>query len=97
MYCCHFLIREPAAGEFDIRLIDLQRVAAAALAAAAVDRQGPGATGLLGAARPRRLQRQLALLHHYLGVRKLRRRDKRLVRAVLRKVRAMQRRLGVPP
>ena len=26
LYCCHFLIKEPAPGQFDIRLIDLQRV-----------------------------------------------------------------------
>ena len=50
-YCCHFLIKESTRGQFDIRLIDLHRVAAAALVPPAVDRQGPGATGLLGPAR----------------------------------------------
>jgi heptose I phosphotransferase len=97
LYCCHFLIREPAAGEFDIRLIDLQRVQRrrwfrrrwiikdlAQLAYSAPrDRVG--------------CQDQIALVRRYLGVRKLRPRDKRLLGAVLRKVRAMQRRLGESP
>ncbi len=97
LYCCHFLIREPAAGTFDIRLIDLQRaqrrrwrrrrwiVKDLAQLAYSAPRDRVGCKD------------QLALLHQYLGVRKLRGRDKRLVGAVLRKVRAMQRRLGVSP
>ena len=55
-YCCHFLVKETSPGEFDVRLIDLQRVAAAALVPAALDRQGPGPIGQLGPARSRRLQ-----------------------------------------
>jgi heptose I phosphotransferase len=95
LYCCHFLIKEPAPGEFDIRLIDLQRVQRrrwfrrrwivkdlAQLAYSAPrDRVG--------------CKDQIAIMHHYLGVRKLRGRDKRLIAAVTRKVRVMQRRLGV--
>ena len=97
LYCCHFLIHEPAAGEFDIRLIDLQRVQRrrwfrrrwivkdlAQLAYSAPrDRVG--------------CKDQVALMRHYFGVRKLRRRDKRLLRRRARKVRAMQRRLGASP
>ena len=97
LYCCHFLIHESAAGEFDIRLIDLQRVQRrrwfrrrwivkdlAQLAYSAPrDRVG--------------CKDQIALMRHYFGVRKLRRRDKRLLGAVVRKVRAMQRRLGASP
>ena len=26
LYCCHFFIREDAAGDFEVRMIDLQRV-----------------------------------------------------------------------
>jgi heptose I phosphotransferase len=97
LYCCHFLIKEPSPGEFDIRLIDLQRVQRrrwlrrrwivkdlAQLAYSAPrDRVG--------------CKDQVALLHRYFGVRKLRPRDKRLIGAVMRKVRVMQRRLGAPP
>ena len=98
MYCCHFLIqRAGRPAQFDIRLIDLQRVQRrrwlrrrwivkdlAQLAYSAPrDRVG--------------CKEQVALLHHYFGVRKLRRRDKRLIGAVMRKVRVMQRRLGAPP
>jgi heptose I phosphotransferase len=96
-YCCHFLIRELAPGAFDIRLIDLQRVQRrrwfrrrwivkdlAQLAYSA-----PG--GLMGC------KERVAWMRRYLGVRKLRRSDKRLIRAVARKVRAMRRRLGEAP
>ena len=96
-YCCHFLIKELSPGAFDIRLIDLQRaerrrwfrrrwiVKDLAQLAYSAPRDRIGC------------KHQIALMHHYLGVRKLRPRDKRLIRAVLGKVRNMQRRLGVAP
>ena len=96
-YCCHWLVKESPLGQFDIRLIDLQRVQrrrwrrwrwivkdlAQMAYSAPRDRIG--------------CREKITLLRHYLGVRKLRGRDKRLVRDVLRKVRIMERRLGVAP
>jgi hypothetical protein len=96
-YCCHFLVKELSPGAFDIRLIDLQRaqrrrwfrrrwiVKDLAQLAYSAPRDRIGC------------KQQVALLHHYLGVRKLRPGDKRLIRAVLGKVRNMQRRLGAAP
>jgi heptose I phosphotransferase len=94
LYCCHFFIREPVAGRFEVRLIDLQRIQyrrrfrhrwlvkdLAQLAwSAPSDRVG--------------CRQRVAFLRHYLGVRKLRPADKRFVRDVLAKQRRMQRRLG---
>jgi hypothetical protein len=96
-YCCHFLARPSAAGEFDLRLIDLQRMRRrrwflrrwiikdlAQLAwSAPRDRIG--------------CRQRLAFMRHYLGVRKLRPCDKRLIRAVLRKQCFMEWQLGVEP
>ncbi len=96
-YCCHFFIREGADGIFDVRLIDLQRVERrrwlrwrwivkdlAQLAySAPCERVGPTA--------------RLAFIKRYLGVRKLRPRDKRLIRAVLAKQMRMEQHLGPHP
>jgi heptose I phosphotransferase len=96
-YCCHFLTKELSPGVFDVRLIDLQRVERrryfrrrwivkdlAQLAYSAPrDRLG--------------CRHLVIFLRHYLGVRKLRPGDKRLVRAVVRKQLAMERRLGRAP
>jgi hypothetical protein len=85
--CYHFLVRECGPGEFDVRLIDLQRVQhrrwrrrrwivkdLAQLAASAP-------AGRIGC------REKIVFLRHYLGVRKLRPRDKRLLRSILRKQR----------
>ena len=44
-----------------------------------------------------RCTHRMAFMRHYLGVRKLRAADKRLIRAVLMKQHLMQRRLGAEP
>jgi heptose I phosphotransferase len=94
LYAGHFFVREPVAGEFEIRLIDLQRVQhrrrfrrrwvlkdLAQLAwSLAADRIG--------------CRDRLAFMRHYLGVSKLRPCDKRLVREVLAWQQRMQRKLG---
>ena len=94
-YTCHFLVKEPSPGQFDVRLIDLQRVQRrrwfrrrwivkdlAQLAYSAPrDRIGP--------------KEWIAWMRHYLGTPKLRRGDKRLIRAVAARVKRMRRRLGV--
>ena len=94
LYAGHFFVREPIAGEFEIRLIDLQRVQhrrrfrrrwlvkdLAQLAwSLPADRIG--------------CRDRLAFMRHYLGVSRLRPCDKRLVRAVLARQQRMQRKLG---
>lgn len=95
LYCCHFFIREPEPGRFEIRLIDLQRVQyrkrfrrrwivkdLAQLAWSAP-------LGLV------KCTHRLAFIRHYLGVRKLRPCDKRLIRQVVAKQQFMVRKLGV--
>lgn len=95
LYCCHFFIKERVRGEFEIRLIDLQRVQrrrrfrrrwlvkdlAQLSWSAPHDRIG--------------CTQKMAFMRHYLGVRKLRPADKRLIREVLAKQQLMARKLGV--
>ena len=94
-YTCHFLVNELSPGQFDVRLIDLQRVQRrrwfrrrwivkdlAQLAYSAPrDRIGP--------------KELIAWMRHYLETAKLRPGDKRLIRAVTARVKRMRRRLGV--
>jgi len=94
LYCGHFFIRQHGPGRFEIRLIDLQRV----------QRRRwrrrrwivKDLAQLLWSAPPERIRcsHKLAFMRHYLGVKKLRPRDKRLIRSVMAKHRRMVRRLG---
>jgi heptose I phosphotransferase len=92
LYCCHFFIREPAPGRFEVKLIDLQRVQfrrwfrwrwlvkdLAQLTWSAPGRQVTSS-------------QKMAFLRAYLGVDKLRPCHKRLVRAVLGKAQIIDRR-----
>lgn len=95
LYCCHFFIHEPEPGRFDVRLIDLQRVEHRrrrrwrwivkdlAQLAYSAPRDRVSCT------------QKLAFMRHYLGVAKLRPRDKRLIRAVLAKQQLMEQRQGI--
>lgn len=97
LYCCHFFVQEEERGRFDIRLIDLQRVERRrwfrwrwvvkdlAQLAYSAPRERIGATA------------RMAFIKRYLGVRKLRPSDKRLIRAVLAKQMQMEHRLGPHP
>jgi hypothetical protein len=91
-YCCHFLVKETSPGQFDIRLIDLQRVQQrrwlrrrwivkdlAQLASMSPDDR-------IGC------REKILFLRTYLGMRKLRPQDKRLVRDVLWKLSLIRRR-----
>lgn len=96
-YCCHFFIREPSRGQFEVRLIDLQRVERRRRLRS---RWLVKDLAQLAYSAPRdRLSctHRLAFIKAYLGVRKLRRCDKRLIRRVLAKQQAMERHLGVHP
>jgi heptose I phosphotransferase len=96
-YCCHFFIREHDDEQFDVRLIDLQRVERRrwlrwrwivkdlAQLAYSAPRERIGPT------------ERMAFIKRYLGVRKLRPSDKRLIRAVLAKQMRMEQHLGPHP
>lgn len=90
-YCCHFLVRESASGEFDVRLIDLQRVQhrkshrhrwivkdLAQLAS-----MSPNA--IIGR------RTRVLFLRHYFGVASLRTIDRKVLRDVLSKEAAIRR------
>lgn len=97
LYCCHFFIREPAAGQFDIKLIDLQRVEhRRRLRGRWIVKDLAQLAYSVPADRVSCTQK-LAFFKRYLGVGKLRDRDKRLIRRVLAKVRRLVRRHGVHP
>jgi heptose I phosphotransferase len=96
-YCCHFLVKETSPGECDVRLIDLQRVQRrvwfrrrwivkdlAQLASMSPD-------DCIGC------REKLLFLRTYLGVRKLRPEDKRLIRDVLGKLSRIRRRTAASP
>jgi len=97
LYCCHFFVRRTDDGRFDVRLIDLQRVEQRrwlrrrwivkdlAQLAYSTPRERISCT------------RQLALIKQYLGIKRLRPSDKRLIRAVLAKRDRMIRHLGPHP
>ena len=95
LYCCHFFVRERSSGDFEIRLIDLQRV------------QHRGRLrrrwlvkdlAQLAYSAPRdriKCTQKMAFIRKYLGVSKLRPEDKRLIREVLAKQHAMERKQGL--
>lgn len=96
LYCCHFYIREPVRGQFEIRLIDLQRVQHRTR----FRRRWlvKDLAQLAWSAPPDRIgcTHRLLFMRHYLGVRKLRARDKRLIRQVMAKQQFLARKLGEP-
>lgn len=95
LYCCHFFVRERAAGDFEIRLIDLQRVQ---YRKRLRRRWLVKDLAQLAYSAPRdrvKCTQKMAFLHQYFGVSKLRPEHKRLVREVLAKQQAMERKLGL--
>jgi lipopolysaccharide core heptose(I) kinase len=95
LYCCHFFVRETTPGDFEIRLIDLQRVQ---------HRRRLRRRWLvkdlaqLAYSAPRdriKCTQKMAFIREYFGVAKLRPEHKRLIREVLAKQQAMERRLGL--
>lgn len=97
LYCCHFFIHEKQPGQFQVNLIDLQRVEHRrrwrrrwivkdlAQLAYSAPRDRISCT------------QRMAFMRAYLGVDKLRPQDKRLIRRVLWKQRWMERTLGLHP
>jgi heptose I phosphotransferase len=94
LYCCHFFVREPERGRFEIRMIDLQRVQ---------HRQRARGRWLikdlaqLAWSVPRdrvSCTQRLAFMRRYLGIDRLGVNEKRLIRAIVAKQHQMERRLG---
>jgi hypothetical protein len=97
LYCCHLFARESAAGRFEIKMIDLQRVQHRCLLRR---RWIVKDLAQLAWSTPRdriKCTQKLAFIRRYLGVAKLRPCDKRLIREVLAKQQTMERRLGIEP
>lgn len=97
LYCCHFFIREDVAGDFEVRMIDLQRVQRRARWRR---RWIVKDLAQLHFSAPRErvsCSRRLAFFKQYLGVDRLRPQDKRLIRSVLRKCWLMEYKLGPHP
>lgn len=95
LYCCHFFVKEVAVGKFDVKLIDLQRVQ---YRRRFRRRWLVKDLAQLAWSIPRECVRctdRIAFMRHYLGVRKLRAADKRLIREVMAKQQVLARRLGV--
>jgi len=97
LYCCHFFIREPAPGRFEVKLIDLQRVERRRRLRR---RWIVKDLAQLAYSAPRdriSCTQKMAFVRHYLGVRRLRPCDKRLLRAVLAKQQLMEQKQGIVP
>ena len=97
LYCCHFFINESEAGRFAVRLIDLQRVQHRRHFRR---RWIVKDLAQLAYSAPRervKCTHKMAFMRTYLGVPKLRPRDKRLIRAVLAKQQLMELKQGIIP
>ena len=97
LYCCHFFIREPVRGKFEIRLIDLQRVQRRRWFRRRWLVKDLAQLAWSAPCERIKCTHKMAFIRHYLGVRKLRPADKRLIREVLAKQQVMQRRSGTEP
>ena len=94
LYCCHFFVKEPVRGRFEVRLIDLQRVQRRRLFRRRWIVKDLAQLAYSAPADQIKCTHKMAFIRHYLGVRKLTAADKRLIRQVLAKQQRMQRRLG---
>jgi hypothetical protein len=96
-YAGHFFVKETTAGEFDIRMIDLQRVQRRRRFRR---RWLVKDLSQLAYSLPRdriKCTHRLAFVRHYLGVQKLCAADHRFIREILMKQQQMERRLGAKP
>lgn len=96
-YCCHFFIRETAPSEFAVHLIDLQRVERRRRLRRRWIVKDLAQLAYSAPAERITCTRRMAFIKRYLGIRRLRPDDKRLIRQVLAKQRSLVRRHGVHP
>ena len=90
-YCCHFLVKETLPGQFDVRLIDLQRVQQRRWLRRRWIVKDLAQLGSMSPEAQVGCRERVLFLHAYLGVKKFRPQDKRLIRAVLRKLASIRR------
>jgi heptose I phosphotransferase len=93
-YGCHIFVRELPDG-LELRLIDLQRIQRRRWFRRRWIVKDLAQLAWSASQRSVKATHRLRFIKHYLGVRKLRAKDKRLIREVLDKQYVMQRRLGV--
>jgi heptose I phosphotransferase len=92
LYCCHFFVREPSPGQFDVKLIDLQRVQSRRwfrwrwLVKDLAQLAWSATRGRVTCTQ------KMAFWRSYLGVTRLRAADKRMIRAILGKEQIIERR-----
>lgn len=96
-YCCHFFIRELQPSNFEVNLIDLQRVEHRRRFRRRWVVKDLAQLTYSAPADHVSWTDQMAFIKRYLGITKLRPADKRLIRAVLSKRRRMLRNLGPHP
>jgi len=96
-YCCHFFIREPRPGDFEVNLIDLQRVEHRRRLRRRWLIKDLAQMSYSSPCDQISQTDQMAFIKQYLGVTKLRPAEKRFIRAVLAKRRRMLRNLGPHP
>lgn len=96
-YCCHLFIRETQPGEFEVRLIDLQRVERRRCLRRRWIVKDLAQLAYSAPSERITRTRRMAFIKRYLGVRRLRPCDKRLIRQVLAKQRSLLRRHGAHP
>ena len=94
LYCCHFFVKDVAPARREIRLIDLQRVQRRRWFRRRWIVKDLAQLAWSAPSCCIKRTHKMAFIREYLGVDKLRPADKRLIRAVLRKQRRMERRLG---
>ena len=95
LYCCHFFVREQPSGHFEIRLIDLQRVQ---YRTRRRRRWLVKDLTQLAYSAPRdriKCTHKMAFIRKYFGVTRLRPEHKRIIREVLAKQLAMERKQGL--
>lgn len=93
-YCCHFFIREREPGQFDVHLIDLQRVQRRRICRRRWLVKDLAQLAYSASRRCVGPRERLWFMKRYLGVTKLNSKHKRFIRQILAKERWMERRLG---
>jgi heptose I phosphotransferase len=94
LYCCHFFVKELPSQRCEIRLIDLQRVQFRRWFRRRWIVKDLAQLAWSAPSVCIRCRHKIAFLHEYFGVKKLRPTHKKLIAAVVRKQRKMERRLG---
>jgi heptose I phosphotransferase len=94
LYCCHFFVKEQSVADWEIRLIDLQRVQRRRWFRRRWIVKDLAQLSWSAPSVCIHCRQKVAFLHEYFGVKKLQPAHKKLIRAVMAKQRRMERKLG---